>query len=443
MRRYPYGMAALVILLLGLASGAYLAANPPPKLNATIRMWVFAGTHRDAYLKAIPAFEAAHPGVKVDLQLVFGTTLPARLQAAFLAGVDVPDVVEIEIGSAGSFFRGPLKDVGFLDLTDRLHSTGLWDKMVQARFAPYTSRGRVFGLPHDVHPVMLAYRRDLMEEAGIDPASLTTWANFIGAARKVTVPNKRYMLELSDSNTDQFQPMLFQRGGGYFDASGNCIMDNETAVQTMLWYVPLVAGPKMIANNLGGGGILTQAMESGYFVCLVTPDWRSKGYEVDIPRLSGNMALMPLPAAVEGGRRTSAWGGTMLGITRKCSQPDLAWDLAMHLYLNKDDLAGRFEETNILPAMSEVWSHPSFSNPRKYWSGQPLGKLYAELAPDVPFQYTSPYIISARNKLGEALVECVQFYKANGEAGFETFCRKRLKESADQIRRLQQRNPYQ
>ena len=30
-------------------------------------------------------------------------------------------MVEVEIGGAGSLFRGPLKDVGFADLTDRIH----------------------------------------------------------------------------------------------------------------------------------------------------------------------------------------------------------------------------------------------------------------------------------------------------------------------------------
>ena len=42
---------------------------------------------------------------------------------------------------------------------------------------------------------------------------------------------------------------------------------------------------------------------------LVTPDWRSKSYERDIGKLAGKMALMPLPAVKEGGRRTSTWGG--------------------------------------------------------------------------------------------------------------------------------------
>ena len=86
-----------------------------------------------------------------------------------------------------------------------------------------------------------------------------------------------YLMEMSDNGRDQIEPLLFQRGGGYFDADGNCILDNETAVKTMAWYIPLVAGPHKIGNNLGGGQVLTQAVESEYLLCLVAPDWRTRG----------------------------------------------------------------------------------------------------------------------------------------------------------------------
>lgn len=442
MRLFPYGMAAFCILILALLAGVWLTLHPIPPKTATLTFWTFANTHYDAYKAALPAFEKAHPGVKVDLQLVHGTAVTSRLRAAFWSDLDVPDLVEVEISAAGSFFRGPLKDVGFVDLTDRIHRSGLWDRMVQARFAPYTSRGRIFGLPHDVHPVMLAYRRDIFEREGVDVSKIKTWDDFIAVGRRLTIPNRRYMIELPDSNANNLETCLFQRGGGYFDPQGACIFDNETAVQTMLWYVPLVAGPNKIGRDLGGGQILTRAVEDGYLLCLFAPDWRTKSFEKDIPRMAGKMALMPLPAVHPGGRRTSTWGGTMIGITRRCKYPDLAWALALHLYLNKDDLAERFRGTNILPGLREAWEHPAYHEPRPYWSNQPLGALYAKLAPQVPFQYTSPFIQTAKTKLGEALVACVQRYERYGANGFEPFVRRRLKQSADEVRALIRRNPY-
>lgn len=442
MRSFPFGSAAFAILTLAVLSGGWLALHPIPKKTATLTLWTFADTHYNFYKQAAPEFERKNPGVKVDVQLVSGQAVTSRLQAAFWADLDVPDLVEVEISSAGSFFRGPLKDVGFLDLTDRIHKSGLWDRMVRARFAPYTSRGRIFGIPHDVHPVMLAYRRDIFEREGVDASQIRTWDDFIRVGRKLTIPNKRYMVEFNEGDAASLEMCLFQRGGGYFNPKGDCIFDNETGVQTMLWFVPLVAGPNKIGNNLGGGQILTRAVEDGYLLCLVTPDWRSKSYEKDIPRVAGKMALMPLPAVTPGGRRTSTWGGTMLGITKRCKNPDLAWKFAMHLYLDEDGLGERFRGTNILPALRSAWKHPAFQEPRPYWSGQRLGALYASLAPQVPFQYTSPLIVTAKAKLGQALVSCVQYYNAHGDQGFERYVRTRLKQSADEVRKMIRRNPY-
>ena len=442
MPTFPYGRAALSMLLLGIVSGLWIAAHPAPKKTSTLVFWTFAKPHYEAYLKAVPEFERTHPGVKVELQLVPGQAVGNRLQAAFWSNLDVPDMVETEITTAGSFFRGPVKDVGFADLTDRIHQSGLWDRMVQARFAPYTSRGHIFGLPHDVHPVQIAYNREIFEREHIDVSKIKTWDDFIAIGHRLTIPNKRYMIELSDSDGGNYETMLFQHGGGYFDPQGRCIMDDDAAVRTMQFYIPLVAGPHKIGNTLGGNQILTQAVEEGYLLCLLCPDWRSKSIEQDIPKMRGKMALMPLPSVAPGTPQTSTWGGTMMGITKNCKNQDLAWEFALHLYADKPQLAQRFADTNILPALRDAWNQPAFTSPNPYWSNQPLGATYAQLAPQVPFQYSSPFIGVAKSKLGEALIACVQKYNSDGDRDFEPFVRARLKQSADEVRRLAARNPY-
>lgn len=427
---------------LAIASGVYLAARRGQKQTADLRLWTFAKPHADAYLKMLPDFLRKHPGKGVDIQIVAGEAVTSRLQAAFWSNLDVPDLVEVEISWAGSFFRGRLESIGFRDLTERIHRTGLWERIVQARFAPYTTRGRIFGVPHDVHPVMLAYRRDLIEQLRIDVDAIRTWDEFVEIGRRVTVPGKRFMMELPPAGVSSFEVMLFQRDGGYFDSLGNCTLDNETAIATMKYYAPLVAGRYRIGNDLGGGQIFTRALEDGYYLFMVAPDWRTKVIEQDVPKVGGRMALMPLPAFTLGGRRTSTWGGTMIGITKRCADPDLAWELIMHLYLNKEALAEQFRNTNILPPARDLWDHPAYDEPRPFWSNQPLGRLYANLAPQTPPQYTSPYIGLAKAKLSEALIACVDYYNRYGERGFDGFVRQQMERAAGEVRRQMRRNPY-
>jgi len=327
---FPFGKAPFVVLVLVVAAAGWLVLHPVERREATISLWTFADMHYYAYLNARPSFEAKHPGEKLDVQFVHGTAVTSRLRAAFWNDLDVPDCAEVEISTAGSFFRGRPEDVGFIDLTPRLEAEGLLDRMVKTRFAPYTYRDRhtgrdyIFGLPHDVHPVMLAYRRDIFEELGIDVSTIETWDDFIRIGWKVTIPDKRYMLDFSESGGGGFEVVLYQRDGGLFDADGRCIMDNDVAYETLLWYVPLVAGPNLIAIDPGWGQTWVQAIEDGYMLTWTCPDWRSKSAEQQVPRVAGKMALMPLPAVRPGGRRTSSWGGTMLGITQACPNKDLA-----------------------------------------------------------------------------------------------------------------------
>jgi len=439
---FPFGLAPFLIFVLGITAALWLVVHPVSKKAAALTLWTFANIHATAYQKAVPSFEEKHPGKEVDVQLVAGVAVTSRLRAAFWADLDVPDLVEVEISSAGTFFRGNLDDLGFIDWTPWLKETGYYERIVKTRFAPYMAKGKIFGLPHDVHPVMLAYNREKFEELGIDPARLETWDDFIREGRRVTVPGKRYMIQLSDNNASGLEVLLFQRDGGYFDADGTLIMDNEVAAETVTWYIPLVAGEHLIGNDIGGRDVFTKAIEEGILLSFICPDWRSKGVETHIGSMHGKMALMPLPAARKGGRRTSTWGGTMLGITKKCQNKALAYQLAEHLYLNPEDLAVRFRELNILPPLKDAWTLPAFDEPRPYWSGQPIGRLYAELAEDVPPQYTSPFIGLAKGKMGEVVSASAAYYRRHGDDGFEAFVRTRLKEAADYVRTQMKRNPF-
>ena len=110
--------------------------------------------------------------------------------------------------------------------------------------------------------------------------------------------------------------------------------------------------------------------------------------------------------------------------------------------LHATDFAFRLVH-NILPPLKDAWNQPAFNKPNQFWSGQPLGALYAKLAPQVPAQYTAPEIDTAKAKLSEALVACVGYYNQHGDdAGFDPFVRATLKRCADRVRAIKARNPY-
>src|SRR4051812_49063829 len=183
--RFPYGKAPFVLLLIAILSSLTFALTHQNGRPAELVLAVFSAQHYAAYTEVLPKFEREHH-VKVNLQRVDNQSLEARLQSAIVSNTDGPDLTEISEGTLGFFTRGPESDFGFADLTDLVKQEGLDHRVVEARFAPWLARGRLYALPHDVHPVMLAYRRDLVEQLGIDVSQLQTWEDFVTMGRQIT-----------------------------------------------------------------------------------------------------------------------------------------------------------------------------------------------------------------------------------------------------------------
>ncbi len=449
MKEFPYGRAPFWILAVAVLSGAGILISHPRGREGRpdLVFALFADIHHEAYRDVVKEFEQKH-NVKVQMQLVNYRALQSRLQSALLVGAEVPDLVEILIGSMGVFTKGPLEDVGFLDLTDRIHREGLYEAIVQSRFSPWSSRGRIFALPHDVHPVGLCYRRDLIEGLGIDVDALRTWDDFARVGRQVTKDLDgdgiidRYMLDLPANGGGILTLLLLQHGGALFDAEGQVLFDSEAAVDTVCWYVQQIEGPNRIAFPAGWGQTLSKTMLDGLVLFYICPDWRTRQFQLDVPKLEGKLAVMALPAWQEGGCRTSTWGGTGLVISKTCKDPELAWQFAKFLYYDKEELGKRFASLNILPPLRDAWDQPELKRPRPFYSGQAIGTIYAEMAPQVPDYYVTAYVDLAESKLEEAFSNTVLYYKDNGEEGLREYARRELFRCAEYVRRVANRNVF-
>jgi arabinosaccharide transport system substrate-binding protein len=445
--RCPYGRAPFWLSVLALASalvvgvlGQRAKVEKPDLVFA-----LFAPNHLPFYRRAVPEFEKEH-GVRVGLQLVNQQALQTRLQNAMLAGTTVPDMVELPEFSLSYFTRGPLSDVGFVDLTERLEREGYRDRLVEARLSLWTSRGRVFAVPHDVHPVMLMYRADLVEALGIDVNRLTTWDEFAAAGRRVVrdldgdgVPD-RYMIDLPASGAWGLTILLRQRGIGLFDARGKVSFNSEGTVDTLIWYLHQSFGAGRIAFECGWGQSLMKAMTDGLALFYIAPDWRTFVTQGDVPGLRGKLKLMPLPAWEPGGRRTSVWGGTGLAITKASAHPDLAWEFTKSLYFNPKELGRRFLLSNIIPPFKDAWDLPEFQQPNAYFSGQRLGALFATLAPETPEAWSTAYNSVAEGKVSEAFLRGAAHYRTRGDAGLRELLRREISAAAAYVERVMSRN---
>lgn len=439
---FPPGRAPFFLLLLTVASGLGVWATHGRygEARADLILATHARLHADIYRNRIPEFEKRH-NVKVDIQEVEINAMRRRLQAAFLAGTEVPDLVEVP-DNLSNYTNGPLKDIGFLDLTGWVKERKLDERLVSSRFSLYTTRGRVFALPHDVHPVMLAYRADIVEDQlGIDVNAIKTWDDFVEMGRRVTrdldgdgVPD-RYALELvAERRSAHLQLLMLQRGDSLFNERGEVVFDNESVAEMIMWYVRQLRGAQRIAFNTGENQPMWRAMMDGLVLFFFMPDWRTRQLEKWAPTLAGKVKLMPLPTWKPGGIRTSTWGSTGLGIPKRGRNLELAKKLAEFLYLETGDGGESWAGLHILPPARDAWHEPAFEKPSAFWRGQPFMKLYAELAPSVPAVWVTPYQVKAENAIDQVFQASDAYYRTNGERGFRDYALGQLKIRADQVR---------
>jgi arabinosaccharide transport system substrate-binding protein len=445
-----YGKAPFALIVCAILSGILLffSGSSAQKARPDLIYVTFSKEHAEAYRSCIGGFEKKY-GVNVQIQLVDSAALTGRLQSAMQIGAEVPDMVELLYPTIGTFTRGPLEDVQLVDLTEQVKSSGLYDQLVNTRFARWSSRGHIFALPHDVHPVMLVYRKDILAQEGVDPSTLTTWDEFCRVGREVVRRNtgpdgltNRYMLDLPSDGSDTLRLLMLQRGTDLFDAVGHVTFDDEKTLDVVCWYVKQIEGRDRIAFPCGSGQDFSRAMIDGLCLFYFCPDWRTRQIQEDVPSMNGKLGLMPLPAWEPGGIRTSTWGGTGLAITRACRNKDLAWKLAMYLYYDADQLGPRFADTNILPPLKSAWTKPEFLQPRPFFDGNPIGQTYAQLAPQVPCDYCTAYTTLANAKLSEAFTNASLYYESHGDTGLREYAAAELHRCAERVRTIMGRNVF-
>ena len=463
---YPFGKAPFVILIIAIISGVVFGVmrlrenESRPDLILAIQ----AEIHVKPYQKAIAQFNKEN-NCRVVLQRVQKEVLMSRLQSAMQTGCDVPDVVEILEGTIGYFTRGPLENVGFVDLTERLREDGLLDpkNMVQTRYPLWSSREHIFALPHDVHPTCLCYRVDLIQELGIDVTKLKTWDDFVKEGQRITIPQKRYMIDMADDSMISLIILLSQRGFDLFDAYGNVSFDRPEVAEVVDWFVHQTSGKDRIAFPAGDGQNFYQAMNEGLDLFFFTPDWRTAQFMLDNPRQKGNLALMPMPVwADENGNqlpgtyKTGTWGGTGLAITKHCKNQDLAWKFAKYLYTKTEDLGERFLLTNIVPPIKASWELPEFKKKSDFYkhmfhdpaTGElvadfvSIGEMYASQADGTPPRYVTAYTTQAETQLLNVYYDARDYYLKHGDEGLLERIQKNLEEKAEYVRSLVARNVF-
>jgi arabinosaccharide transport system substrate-binding protein len=451
---FPLGRPILAMIAAAILAGAIiLARRAPPRADLTI--WVSADLHARMYQDRFGGSSLLddfrmRTGKSVELDLIATAAMDVRLLSLFMfaqgsrsnADSAAPDVVEVPIGSIGKYFRPPVDEVGFLPLNDYLKRSGWLDRIVPSRFSPWSKDGKIFGVPHDLHPCSLTYRKDLFDQAGIDLETAATWPELQQRCEKFQQYWKahgrlRTALGLSSTATDMLTVMLHQQHVELLGPGLSPQLTDSKLLTTLCWYARAVAGPDRISANLNSApGQSAADLAAGDICGLITPDWMVADLKQYGSGMAGKLHMIPLPRFSPGDVPTASWGGTMIGIPRTCRNPGLAWKLIELLYLSPESMKARQIASGILPPIPGCWGDPVYHQPDGFYGQQKINELYISLATQLPDTRMTAYTAQAQILLAVVLNKAVAKVQTGGGADLESDCHRWLMDAQARLKSM-------
>lgn len=391
-------MKKLKVLLL-LLVGVMLFSAVAPVAAQELELWTFVNTHARWFREQADRYaDEVNADFALNVVEIAYSDMHDRLQISIQSGgVGAPDIADVEQGRFGGFLRGG-GDPGFVELNAMLDQGGHTENLVSARQALYTSMGSVYGIEHALTPVVLYYRADVWEGAGFDPQEFVTWDDFAEAGRAIVAENPD-VIPLHIHN-GLHELLLRQQGHDYFNADGEVTIDSEESIALMDWLLALK--DEGVAGDPPEGDALWAAFKDGTLISMVGADWYAGFFKDNAPELTGKWKAAPLPAFEEGGRRTSVWGGTGATVVATSDQVEEALSFIEFAMLSIEGNVRRFELTNLFPPYIPAMDNERLHAADEYFSGQDLGAVFADVGPEAPPQWQSPFRSQLNSLLGAA-----------------------------------------
>jgi lactose/L-arabinose transport system substrate-binding protein len=377
-----------VAALLGLA----WAQNTALKGEITVWSWDIAAKALEA---VVPSFNKLYPNVKVKVvDLGNQQVFDRGLAGCAAGGVDLPDVYSVENNEAEVFWnRFPNC---FTDLT-ALGANQLRKDFPEFKWTELTMGNKVFAIPWDSGPVVIFYRRDLYQKAGIDPNKIATWDDFIAAGKKMlqATGGKVKMGTIANGQDDEWFRMLAnQNGCFYFNNQGTVVTVNQPGCVRALDTIKKLADAGVVA--FGGWNEQIQYIKASAVASAMFGAWYEGTIRTNAPDQAGKWGVFLMPASQKGGVRAANLGGSALAIPASSKNKEAAWAFVKHALATTEGQITMLKEYGLVPSYLPALKDPYVKKPQPYWGNQPIWERILGTLGKIPPARGTQYFQEAR-----------------------------------------------
>lgn len=397
------GLASAMVMSMGIMTqaeeGSTQGTNTFVDGGTEMSLWTFQELHVGFWTAMADAWNEANPDRPINLTVTTGEShsLHSKLLVACQAGDGAPDMADIEIGYYGSF----LKDGYLIPINDAVEP--YQDDIVMSRVEMYGDKeGNWYGVDFHLGASVCYYNMDIMNEAGVDPADIVTWDDYVEAGKVVLEKTGKPMCAVETADLFLPQLMLLEKGVQYVDEEGNPNIATEEHAEVINFIREMI--DLGICEIAPGGGFHMEEwyghLNDGGVASLAMPLWYMGRFTDYCADLEGKMAIYPIPVWNEGDVREVLQGGTGTSVIKGTENEQLAKEFLAFAKLSAEGCTYEWEYLGFDPIRTELWDDPAITeNPDNkylnYFTTNPFDILKENgtdlTAPDISGTYSATY----------------------------------------------------
>ncbi len=357
----------LALLAVAVIASAVLPAQAQRPVTITWSTLATGGPAvSDVYRALAQQFERQNPGVRVNLQILPGTSGEQynRYVTLFAAKDASVDVISIDV-----IWPAPMVAAGWLAPLDQWFTRDKREVFLPGAIRANTIQGKIYGVPWYTDAGLLYYRKDLLAKYGARVP--TTWDELVATAQRITEGEKNPQLAgflfqgaKIEALADIFYEVLWSNGGDILDSNGKVIVDNAQGMAAMNFILDLVR--KSHVTPPGVATLATDdtriAFQDGRAAFLRNWTYAYDLFQSAGSKVAGQVGIAALPRGAAG-RSASTLGGWQLAISNFSRNRETAWKFI-------EFMTGRVAEKSMalqastVPTRKDIFSDPEVARRR-------------------------------------------------------------------------------
>lgn len=330
MKRNTWKKSITLVMAAAVAAGSAAGVSASDE-KRVVTIW-YDGTEEDTVSRLEPEFEALHPDIDLQFEIVPYADLVTKEMVACQAK-EGPDLMWQSYAWTNSFAKQGLLQ-SFSPYLEKSDAINLED-FDQTALELGTVDGEVYGLAWSTEAMCLVYNKGLFRDAGLDPeAPPQNWEEVLEYAQALTkdtdgdgnVDQYGYGLvgNLTGNTWFRFIPELWSAGGEVANEDmSESMLNSPEAIEAATYYSELltkyhVAPESSVSNGAAEVRTLFNNNKIGMYV-----DGQSAVMNIknDAPDLEVGVALWP----GKDGPLNAGLGGYYVAMPKNAPNPDDAW----------------------------------------------------------------------------------------------------------------------